>query len=47
MICDADRCPSTRGKYLVYRDSNHLTATFAKALAPYLYRQLSPLIHPA
>ena len=44
VICDADRCPATRGKYLVFRDSNHLTATFAKALAPYLYRQLAPYL---
>ena len=36
VICDADRCPATRGKYLVYRDTDHLTATFARALAPYL-----------
>jgi len=44
VLCDADRCPATRGKYLVYRDSNHLTATFATALAPALYRQLAPLL---
>jgi peptidoglycan/LPS O-acetylase OafA/YrhL len=44
VICDPDRCPATQGRYLVYRDSNHLTATFAKALAPYLYRQLAPLL---
>ncbi len=44
VVCDADRCPATRGKYLVYRDSNHLTATFATALAPYLYRQLAPYL---
>ena len=44
VVCDRDRCPATRGRYLVYRDSNHLTATFATALAPYLYRQLAPLL---
>ena len=32
VICDADRCPATHGKYLVYRDTDHLTATFARAL---------------
>ena len=36
VICDQDRCPATRGKYVVYRDDSHLTATFARALAPYL-----------
>ena len=44
VICDPDRCPSTQGRYLVYRDSNHLTATFSAALAPYLYRKLEPLL---
>ena len=44
VICDADRCPATRGKYLVYRDTDHLTATFARALAPYLDEQLAPLL---
>jgi peptidoglycan/LPS O-acetylase OafA/YrhL len=44
VICDADRCPATRGKYLVYRDTDHLTATFARALAPYLDERLRPLI---
>jgi hypothetical protein len=44
VICDPTRCPATRGSYLVYRDTSHLTATFSRALAPYLYRQLAPLL---
>ncbi len=44
ILCDSDRCPATRGKYLVYRDTSHLTATFARALAPYLGRALLPLL---
>jgi hypothetical protein len=44
IICDPDRCPATRGKYVVYRDDSHLTATFARALAPYLYAKLAPLL---
>jgi hypothetical protein len=44
VICAPDRCPATRGRYLVYRDTNHLTATFARALAPYLYARLAPLL---
>jgi len=47
IICDPDRCPATRGKYVVYRDDSHLTATFARALAPYLYTQLAPLLRRA
>jgi peptidoglycan/LPS O-acetylase OafA/YrhL len=44
IICDPDRCPATRGKYVVYRDDSHLTATFARELAPYLYAKLAPLL---
>jgi hypothetical protein len=44
VICDPDRCPATRGKYLVYRDTDHLTATFSRALAPYLDKRLAPLL---
>jgi hypothetical protein len=44
VICDKDRCPATHGKYLVYRDTDHLTATFSAALAPYLNTQLVPLL---
>jgi hypothetical protein len=44
LLCDATRCPVTLGKYLVYRDTSHLTATFATALAPYLSAKLVPLV---
>ena len=44
VICDPTRCPVTRGRYLVYRDTSHLTATFARALAPYLGQRLAPLV---
>jgi hypothetical protein len=44
IICDASVCPATRGKFLVYRDTNHLTATFARALEPYLAKELIPLV---
>jgi hypothetical protein len=33
-MCNAATCPPIIGNVLVYRDSQHLTATFAKALAP-------------
>ena len=46
VICDPTRCPVTRGRYLVYRDTSHLTATFSRALAPYLGAKLAPLVHP-
>jgi hypothetical protein len=44
LLCDATRCPVTLGKYLVYRDTSHLTATFAAALTPYLSAKLVPLV---
>lgn len=35
-ICPAARCAPVIGGVLVYRDSNHLTATYARTLAPRL-----------
>jgi hypothetical protein len=33
-ICDAQTCPVMRNGLIVYRDSNHLTATYAATFAP-------------
>jgi len=38
--CDRDTCPVVIGGVNVYRDDNHLTVTYAKTLAPYLYRAI-------
>ena len=38
--CDQDTCPVVIGGVNVYRDDNHLTVTYAKTLAPYLYRAI-------
>ncbi|MEU4714738.1 acyltransferase family protein [Micromonospora purpureochromogenes] len=35
-ICPTDRCAAVIGGVLVYRDTNHLTATYARTLAPRL-----------
>lgn len=35
-LCTADACPLVMGSYLVYRDTNHLTATFSAVLAAQL-----------
>ena len=32
-VCDARHCPAVIGPTLVYRDDNHLTATFSRSLA--------------
>ncbi|GEM38079.1 acyltransferase family protein [Nocardia ninae] len=34
LFCTADRCPLITGNTLIYRDDNHLTVAYAKALAP-------------
>lgn len=35
-FCNAEICPVIIGNVFVYRDGDHLTATFARTLAPYL-----------
>jgi peptidoglycan/LPS O-acetylase OafA/YrhL len=34
LLCDATACPLVMGNVLVYRDTNHVTATLARELAP-------------
>lgn len=36
LFCTARRCPLITGNALIYRDDNHLTVTYAKALTPVL-----------
>jgi len=38
--CDEDTCPVVIGGVNVYRDNNHVSVTYAKTLAPYLYRAI-------
>ena len=42
-LCPGTSCPLVRGTYLVYRDNQHLTATFMTALAPLLGDALGPV----
>jgi peptidoglycan/LPS O-acetylase OafA/YrhL len=42
-ICPATSCPVVIDKMIVYRDSHHLTATFARSLAPVLASKLPKL----
>lgn len=35
-LCDAERCPPVIGNVMVYRDSNHLSASYVKTLGPAL-----------
>ena len=39
-FCLADVCPSVIGDVLVYRNSGHVTATFAETLSGWLGRRL-------
>ena len=41
-FCLPDLCPSVIGDVLVYRNSGHVTASFARTLAPWLGRRLAP-----
>ncbi|QDW64173.1 acyltransferase family protein [Oerskovia sp. KBS0722] len=36
VLCPDDTCPFVQGNRIVYRDSHHLTATYAQTLAPVL-----------
>jgi peptidoglycan/LPS O-acetylase OafA/YrhL len=44
-LCPSEPCPAVIGGVLVYRDADHITQTFASALAPYLAKELPPLRH--
>lgn len=41
-VCRADRCRVIEGNVLIYRDSNHLTASYVRTLTPELGRLLGP-----
>jgi len=38
--CGQDRCPAVIGNVMVYRDTNHITDTYARSLEPFLERAL-------
>jgi peptidoglycan/LPS O-acetylase OafA/YrhL len=40
ILCPRRRCPSVMGRVLVYRDTYHMSATFARTLTPWLRREL-------
>nr|WP_026876269.1 acyltransferase family protein [Jiangella gansuensis] len=43
-ICPTDTCPAVIGNVVVWRDSHHLTATYARTLAPRLEESLAPFL---
>ena len=44
-FCKGDRCPVVVGNVVVNRDVNHLTATFARSLAPALLSRIEQVDH--
>jgi peptidoglycan/LPS O-acetylase OafA/YrhL len=47
LICPARFCPATQHGLIVYRDENHLTATYAESLAPVIRMRLFQLLRNA
>ena len=43
-LCNGDSCPPVIGNMLVYRDADHLTATFSRHMADVIWRSLEPLL---
>ena len=43
-ICPDETCPSVIGGVIVYRDNVHMTATYARTLAPMLADHLVPIV---
>ncbi|CAM4167878.1 acyltransferase family protein [Nocardia ninae] len=42
-ICRPDRCLAAEGNVLIYRDEHHLTASYARSLAPELGRRIGEI----
>ena len=42
-LCPTDPCPVVIGRFLVYRDRHHMTATFARALGSRLLPMFPPV----
>ena len=43
-FCDGRECPGVIGNVIVYRDDSHITAAYARTLAPMLARRLQPVM---
>ncbi|TYS59851.1 acyltransferase [Sutcliffiella horikoshii] len=44
-LCDEDYCKPVKGNVLVYRDKHHITATYAKTMAPILKKELFAVLN--
>ena len=45
VMCEGDLCDSAIGGVVVYRDSNHITETFALSMAPIILDRLEEALH--
>ena len=43
LLCREDVCPAVIGDVVVYGQTTHLTATYAKTMTPWLDAQLPPV----
>jgi peptidoglycan/LPS O-acetylase OafA/YrhL len=43
-LCDEDYCKPVKGNVLVYRDKHHITATYARTMAPILKKELAAVL---
>lgn len=43
-FCTRETCPAVVGSMLVKRDEQHLTTTYARALAPELWDEVAPAL---
>lgn len=43
-ICEEDYCKPVQGNVLVYRDDNHLSATYSSSLGPILREEIMPVL---
>ncbi|VWX53322.1 acyltransferase family protein [Novosphingobium sp. 9U] len=43
-ICTSTFCPTVAGNVVMYSDKHHITNTYMRTLAPYLARQLQPIL---
>ena len=46
-FCDGKVCPAIQNGLVIYRDSNHMTRSFAETLRPVLEAQLVPILKAA
>jgi peptidoglycan/LPS O-acetylase OafA/YrhL len=47
LFCGPDRCDPVKDSLVIYRDASHMTASYAKTLAPALSQRLGPLVSAA